>query len=78
MKVNLIIPSILAAGLLAGGLALAGASQVEPAKSGGEAVNVAQANAQAVSDKRRKLMRGHSKATKWVYIHPGEDKDITL
>ena len=64
MKVNVFIPSILAAGLLAGGLALAGASQAEPAKSGGEAVSVAAADAQAISDKRRKLMRGHSKARK--------------
>ncbi len=62
MKSKFIIPSILAAGLLAGGLVLAGVSQAGPAKSGGEAVSVAQANAQAVSDKRRALMRGHSKA----------------
>ena len=64
MKVNIIIPSILAAGLLAGGLALAGAGQAEPAKSGGEAVSVAAADAQAISDKRRKLMRSASKARK--------------
>ncbi len=64
MKVKFFIPSILAAGLLAGGLILAGASQAEPAKSGGEAVSVAQANAQAVSDKRRKLMKSQSKARK--------------
>lgn len=64
MKVNLIIPSILAAGLLAGGLALAGAGQAEPAKSGGEAVSVAAADAQAISKKRRKLMKGQSKARK--------------
>ena len=64
MKVNLIIPSIFAAGLLAGGLVLAGASQAEPTKSGGEAVSVAQANAQSVGDKRRKLMKSQSKARK--------------
>ncbi len=64
MKVKFFIPSILAAGLLAGGLVLAGASQAEPAKSGGEAVSVAQSSAQATSDKRRALMRGHSKARK--------------
>ncbi len=65
MKVKLLIPSIVAAGLLAGGLALAGASQAEPAKSGGEAVSVAQAgDALAVSKKRRKLMKSQSKARK--------------
>ncbi|MEE8140082.1 MAG: cytochrome c [Alphaproteobacteria bacterium] len=65
MKVNFIIPSILAAGLLAGGLALTGASQAEPAKSGGEAVSVAaMADAQAISKKRRKLMKSQSKARK--------------
>ena len=64
MKVNVFIPSILAAGLLAGGLVLAGASQAAPAKSGGEAVNIAQANAKAISDKRRKLMKSQSKARK--------------
>ena len=64
MKMKIIVPSILAAGLLAGGLVLAGASQAGPTKSGGEAVNVAQANAQAVSKKRRKLMKSQSKARK--------------
>ncbi len=64
MKFNVIIPSILAAGLLAGGLAFAGSSQAEPAKSGGEAVSVAAADAQAVSQKRRKLMKSASKARK--------------
>ncbi len=64
MKVNLIIPSILAVGFLAGGLAVSYASPTGPTKSGGEAVNVAQANPQAISDKRRKLMRSQSKARK--------------
>lgn len=64
MKVNLIVPSILAAGLLAGGVALSGASQAEPAIFGGDSVSVAQANAQAVSNKRRSLMKDISKARK--------------
>lgn len=64
MKVNVTIPSIFAAGLLVGGLALSGPSQAEPAKFGGAAVSVAQANAQAVSNKRRSLMKGISKARK--------------
>lgn len=64
MKFNVFVPSILAAGLLAGGLVFAGAGQAEPVKSDGAAVTVAQASGQAVSDKRRKFMKGMSKARK--------------
>ncbi len=73
MKVNFIIPSILAAGLLAGGLALTGAGQAEPAKSGGEAVTVAAAgDALAVSKKRRKLMKGQN--TPWKKLNRAAKK----
>jgi cytochrome c556 len=64
MKFNVFVPSILAAGLLAGGLVFAGAGQAEPTKSGGEGVSVAQASAQAVSKKRRGLFKKQSKARK--------------
>lgn len=62
MKVNLIIPSLLAAGLLASTFVLSGAGQAEPAKYGGASASVAQSSAQAVSDLRRKLMRNRSAA----------------
>jgi len=64
MKFNFIVPSILAAGLLAGGLAFTGASQAQSTKSDEATVNVAQASAQAVSKKRRSLMKSQSKARK--------------
>jgi cytochrome c556 len=64
MKFNVIIPSILAAGLLAGGLAFTGASQAGPTKSDAASVNVAQASAQAASKKRRDLFKSQSKARK--------------
>ena len=48
MKFNVILPSILAAGLLTGGVMLTGASKAEPTKSGGEVASVAQASAMAL------------------------------
>ena len=64
MKINLIVPSILAAGLLAGGFAVGCANQDGSAKSGGKGASVSKAKAQAISDKRRKLMKSQSKARK--------------
>ena len=64
MMSKLFMPSVLAAGVLAGALIFSGASQADTTKTDGQAVTVAQASAQAVSKKRRALMRGQSKARK--------------
>ncbi len=64
MKSKLFIPSVVAAGLLAGAVAFAGASQADTTKTYGPSVSVAAADAKAVTKKRRALMKAQSKARK--------------
>ncbi|MDX1483039.1 MAG: cytochrome c [Alphaproteobacteria bacterium] len=64
MKVRFLVPTFALAALLAGTLALASASQADTTKAEGQAVTIAQTNAQAISEKRRKLMKAISGARK--------------
>ena len=64
MNFQFLLPLFLRPGVCARVWVLPGPSQAEPAKPGGAAVNIAQANAKAISDKRRKLMKSQSKARK--------------
>jgi cytochrome c556 len=64
MKFAFIIPSVAALALIGGTLATTGASQADSKKADGYSLSVAQSGAQAVSDKRRKLMGDMSKTRK--------------
>ena len=64
MKSKLFIPSVVTAGLLAGGLVFTGADQADTTKTYGPSVSIAAADAKAVTKKRRALMKAQSKARK--------------
>ena len=64
MKLNPILCSILAAGLMTGAAAIAAADQANTLKTDGAAVTVAQADPQAVVKKRRSIMKSLSKTRK--------------
>lgn len=64
MKFKFLIPSIAAVAMVGGTLAVTGVSQADVKKSDGYSVSVAQSSPQAVSDKRRQLMRDMSKTRK--------------
>ncbi|MCZ6637569.1 MAG: hypothetical protein O7C66_05175, partial [Alphaproteobacteria bacterium] len=63
MKSNFFIPSVVAAGVIAGAVLFTGAGQADTTKTYGPSVSVAAADALAVSTKRRKLMKGQN--TPW-------------
>ena len=72
MKSKLFVPSVMAAGVLAGALAFTGAGQADTTKTYGPSVSVAAADALAVSTKRRKLMKGQN--TPWKKLRRAAKK----
>jgi cytochrome c556 len=64
MKSKLLVSSVVAAGLLAGAAVFTSTGQANSVKTYGQAANVAQSDPQAVTKKRRSIMKSLSKTRK--------------